>query len=111
MDEQRARSLIYSERERIEALLVETRAAAVGDRSSENEPGDFGDSAQPLTAEGTDDAVTASLRQRLEALERAGRRLDEGTYGLSVRSGRAIPDERLEADPAAELTIEEVSQR
>jgi RNA polymerase-binding transcription factor DksA len=26
---------------------------------------------------------------------------------LSVRSGEPIPDERLEADPAAELTVEE----
>ena len=34
-------------------------------------------------------------------------RLDDGTYGRSVRSGQPIPDERLEADPAAELTIEE----
>jgi DnaK suppressor protein len=30
-----------------------------------------------------------------------------GTYGRSVRSGEPIPDERLEADPAAELTISE----
>ena len=30
-----------------------------------------------------------------------------GTYGRSVRSGVAIADDRLEADPAAELTVEE----
>jgi DnaK suppressor protein len=47
------------------------------------------------------------MRNRLDAIERALRRLDEGTYGRSVRSGEPIPDERLEADPAAELTIEE----
>jgi DnaK suppressor protein len=34
-------------------------------------------------------------------------RVKDGTYGLSVKSGKPIPDERLEADPAAELTIEE----
>jgi hypothetical protein len=28
------------------------------------------------------------------------------SYGRSVRSGRAIPDERLEADPLAELTVQ-----
>ena len=44
---------------------------------------------------------------RLDAIERALHRLDDGTYGRSVRSGDPIPDERLEADPAAELTIEE----
>jgi RNA polymerase-binding transcription factor len=34
-------------------------------------------------------------------------RLDNGTYGKSVRSSGPIPDERLEADPAAELTVDE----
>jgi DnaK suppressor protein len=47
------------------------------------------------------------MRDRLDAIERALQRLDNGTYGRSVRSGAPIPDERLEADPAAELTIEE----
>ena len=54
-----------------------------------------------------DDAIAESLRDRLDAIDRALRRLDEGTYGRSVRSGVPIPDERLEADPAAELTVEE----
>jgi DnaK suppressor protein len=54
-----------------------------------------------------DDAIADSLRERLAALDRALKRLDDGTYGRSVRSGVAIPDERLEADPAAELTVEE----
>jgi DnaK suppressor protein len=33
--------------------------------------------------------------------------LTAGTYGRSTVSGVPIPDERLEADPAAELTVEE----
>ena len=40
-------------------------------------------------------------------MERAEKRLADGTYGLSVRSGDPIPDARLEAQPTAELTIEE----
>ncbi len=60
-----------------------------------------------LAAEGMDDAIAESMRERLAALDRALKRLDDGTYGRSVRSGLPIPDERLEADPAAELTIEE----
>ena len=47
---------------------------------------------------------------RLAALDRADQRLRDGTYGLSVRSGKPIPDERLEAYPTAELTVEEASQ-
>ena len=54
-----------------------------------------------------DDAIADSLRDRLAALDRALKRLDDGTYGRSVRSGVPIPEDRLEADPAAELTVEE----
>jgi DnaK suppressor protein len=82
----------------------------LADRSEEDAPGDMGDPAEPLTAEGLDDAVVVELRGRLEALDRAERRLDDGTFGVSVRSGRVIPDERLEADPAAELTVDESNQ-
>ena len=67
----------------------------------------MGDAAQPLQAEGVDDAVAESLRARLATIDRAEERLAGGTYGRSVRSGEPIPDERLEADPAAELTVEE----
>src|SRR5260370_611527 len=49
----------------------------------------------------------SGLRDRLAALGHAEQRLDNGTYGRSVRSGLPIPDERLAADPAAELTVEE----
>ena len=46
---------------------------------------------------------------RLQAVERAEQRLADGTFGLSVRSGKPIPDERLEVAPTAELTVEEAS--
>jgi hypothetical protein len=44
------------------------------------------------------------------ALERAEARLAAGTFGASVLSGRPIPDERLEAFPLAELTVQEAAQ-
>jgi DnaK suppressor protein len=109
MDSERARSLLIAERDEVQGLLKDAEAAGQADRVSEvdSEAGDTGDAAQPLTAEGMDDAIAESLRNRLDAIERALHRLDDGTYGKSVRSGDPIPDERLEADPAAELTIEE----
>jgi RNA polymerase-binding transcription factor len=109
MDTERARSLLIAERDEVLGLLKDAEAAGQQDRQSEvdSEAGDTGDAAQPLQAEGEDDAIAESLRGRLEAIERALRRLDDGTYGRSVRSGQPIPDERLEADPAAELTVEE----
>ena len=109
MDSERARSLLTAERDEVQGLLKDAEAAGRADRVSEvdSEAGDTADAATPLTAEGMDDAIAESLRNRLDAIERALQRLDAGTYGRSVRSGEPIPDERLEADPAAELTIEE----
>jgi len=112
MDSERARSLLVAERDDVQGLLKDARAAGRQDRQSEvdSETGDYGDAAQPLQAQGEDDAIAESLRNRLEVIERALSRLDEGTYGRSVRSGEPIPDERLEADPAAELTVEEARE-
>jgi DnaK suppressor protein len=111
MDEDRARALLRAERTEVQSLLSDTEAAGQQDRAAENETGDISDPAQPLTAEGMDDAIADSLRDRLAALDRALQRLDDGTYGRSVRSGLPIPAERLEADPAAELTVEEARAR
>jgi len=47
----------------------------------------------------------------LAAVDRAEQRVEAGTYGISVRSGQPIPDDRLEADPTAELTVEEAAEQ
>jgi DnaK suppressor protein len=95
MDPERARRLLQDERAEVQRLLAEAT-----------------DPAQPLTDEGVNNAVAESLRDRLAAITRAEQRLKDGTFGQSIRSGLPIPDERLEADPAAELTVEEArSQR
>ncbi|MGC1420673.1 MAG: hypothetical protein WA786_11225 [Acidimicrobiales bacterium] len=107
METQRAHELLHDELERVRALLVRADGDAQDDRSGANEPGDMSDSAEPLVAEQEEAAIIAGLRERLAAIERAQQRLLDGTYGRSVRSGEPIPDERLEADPAAELTFDE----
>ncbi|MGP8205638.1 MAG: TraR/DksA family transcriptional regulator [Acidimicrobiales bacterium] len=111
MDDDRARALLEAERRRVEALVAGLSVDRSDDRAAEEDSADWSDPAQPLTAEGADDAVAASLDARLQAIERAEQRLAAGTYGRSVRSGAVIPDERLEADPAAELTVEEAAAR
>ena len=54
-----------------------------------------------------DEGLSDDLRVELEAVERAEQRLAARTYGLSIESGEAIPDERLEAVPTAERTAAE----
>jgi DnaK suppressor protein len=109
MDQDRARTLLRAERDDVQGLLKDAQTAGTEDRESEVDgaEGDISDAAQPLTAQGMDDAIAESLRSRLDVIDRALHRLDDGTYGRSVLCGKPIPDERLEADPAAELTIEE----
>jgi DnaK suppressor protein len=109
MDDERARELLLAERTRVEGLLAGTSRAGSDDRDEANARGDMADPAQRLTAEQGDDAVEEGLQTRLRAIEAAELRLAAGNYGRSIRSGVPIPDERLEADPAAELTVDEAS--
>ena len=114
MDEQQARTRLQAERAEVVDLLAGTESARQQDSADEDEEAEFGDAADAglyLTAEAMDDSTAETLRDRLAAIDRALKRLDDGTYGRSVRSGVPIPDERLEADPAAELTVEEARAR
>lgn len=108
MDLERAKQLIAVERGRIHDLLASAAEARLDDSAAERDAGDGDiDAAQPLEHEAIDIAIEGSLRQRLAALTRAEQRIGNGTYGTSVESGLPIPDDRLEVDPAAELTVEE----
>ncbi|MDR7255016.1 DnaK suppressor protein [Nocardioides sp. BE266] len=110
MDPRRAHELIASERERVKDLIASSAMARAADLEGAAEAStSVDDTANPLAQELLDDAVAEQLNRRLAALGRAAERLREGTYGLSVRSGVPIPDERLEADPAAELLVDEAS--
>jgi DnaK suppressor protein len=104
MDQAQARALLDGERARLERLL---RAEAGEPQAAEL--GDEVDDADRRNAEETGMAVDQLLRARWAALQRAEARLAAGSYGRSVRSGRPIDDERLEADPLAELTVEEAA--
>jgi DnaK suppressor protein len=109
MDTERAQERLLTERAEVKTLLTDAERAGADDRAAERETGDMADAAQPLAAEGLDDSIADTLRDRLAAIDRALKRIEDGTYGLSVRSGQRIPEERLEADPAAELTVEEAA--
>jgi DnaK suppressor protein len=104
MDPTEARDLLASERARIEGALAE---ASKPEGDEEAAAFDSGDVAPELLETEIDVGVEASLREELAAIERAERRLAEGTYGLSVESGQPIPDARLQAVPWAERTAEE----
>jgi len=105
MDARRGRELLAAERRRIERALSDLGEAERGrELSDEDQPPDQATDLTELEyAEGSRD----ELERELAALERAEARLAAGTYGRSVESGEPIPDGRLEAQPLAELTVDE----
>ncbi|HUK94914.1 MAG TPA: hypothetical protein VLU96_07640 [Gaiellaceae bacterium] len=104
MDPERARELLTAERERIERALAGLGHQSTGELSDEEDPANL---SSDLYQDELDQGLAADLREELAAVERAEARLAAGTYGLSIESGKPIPDERLEAIPTAERTVEE----
>jgi len=107
MEYVKAKELLDAERLRLTQLVTQMDEVGSEDRAAANQSGDMYDSAEPLTKQGMDESIRRELLEKLAAIDRAERRLKDGSYGFSVRSGQPIPDDRLEADPAAELTVEE----
>jgi len=106
VDPERARELLAEERKRIEHALVR-RAHEDGGEPGEEDSANL---ASDLYQDELDEGLADDLREELASVERAEARLAAGTYGLSIESGKAIPDERLEALPTAERTAEEEAQ-
>jgi DnaK suppressor protein len=104
MDPARARELLAAERARIERALARLGHEDTGEPADEEDPANL---ASELYEDELDQGLADELREELAAVERAEARLADGTYGLSVESGKPIPDERLEAVPTAERTVEE----
>ena len=106
MDAERGRQLLAAERRRIESALRDLHEAESG-RELVDEDQPSSDQASDLTELVYEEEQEVELNRRLAELERAEARLLAGTYGRSIQSGEPIPDERLEANPLAELTVEE----
>jgi DnaK suppressor protein len=108
MEQKRAEELLRQERRRIERSLRGVTAADDGELPHQDQNLEhLADDATDLVQDELDEALEEQLKRELEAVERAERRLADGTYGVSVESGQPIPDERLEANPTAERTAEE----
>jgi DnaK suppressor protein len=105
MDDKRAKELLKADREQVEAELAKVRGEGRAQGDDEKPAGDFNN--EGLYEDEMAAGREQDLQRRLEAIERAEERLAAGTYGRSIRSGDPIPDGRLEAEPTAELTVEE----
>jgi RNA polymerase-binding transcription factor len=107
VDQGRARELVARERERLEGALRDlTGELKAEDAVAVQQTGET-DAGSQVATEMTEAALLVDIRDRLAAVARAEARIDAGTYGRSIEGGDPIPDERLEADPLAERTVEE----
>lgn len=101
------RDLLKEERRKVELVINGTRNAEelAGD-GSDLDP-DPADSGANLQMQEQDMALISNSEQILARIERALEKIEEGTYGLSDRSGKPIPKERLEVLPYATETVDE----
>jgi DnaK suppressor protein len=108
VETERAQELLARERVQVEQQIAALEREGPEESDARREPGDEG--SEDLYQDELDAGRIEDLKERLAAVERAEARLAAGTYGLSAQSGAPIPDERLEASPTAELTVEEAER-
>ena len=72
---------------------------------------EFEDDAQSMAQREVDQAKRNVNDRRINDIERALKKVEQGSYGLSDESGKPISKARLEATPEAILTIEEERKR
>ncbi|MEO8848668.1 MAG: TraR/DksA family transcriptional regulator [Casimicrobiaceae bacterium] len=108
-------AFIAEQKTRLEALRAQLaggeRAAVSAERAFREdhveEAREFEDDAQDLARQEIEQARHDVDKVRLNDINRALEKIDEGTYGRSDVSGKAIPLARLEASPEAIRTVDE----
>lgn len=111
MDTAEARSLLVSEQERLRGLrersgdaLAQTQEGSQEELSTfDQHEADVGTELHDMEVSQT---VVEQLDARLEAVEAALSRVEEGTYGYCQQCGQPIDDERLRAMPTARYCAE-----
>jgi DnaK suppressor protein len=100
--------LLLALRDALQAAADRDEGEEAASRSgSEGLAREYEDDAQRLAALELEGNLVVRDVSRLERVNRALQKIDEGTYGLSDRSGRPIPRERLEAVPESIFTLTE----
>ena len=77
----------------------------LGDSQAVEGPGQQADVASDEAEEEVDLALQTAAQRKLEEVEAALRRIDEGTYGICANCGKPISVERLRAVPWTTLCL------
>jgi DnaK suppressor protein len=107
-------AFIEKQRQILAKLRAELSSAVRNEEAEEaaiNEdnagPREYEDDAQKLVSLELDGALRVRDLERLGRINRALKKIEEGTYGLSDMSGLPIPRERLEVVPESVYTLAE----
>jgi RNA polymerase-binding transcription factor DksA len=113
MDTDLARQRLADERARLDGVKSTFDDEGLTEQSEMDSVGELSSYDQHQADMGTetferekDLSILEQVEAELADVEHALRRLDDGTYGTCEVCGKAIPDERLEAMPAARLCLE-----
>jgi DnaK suppressor protein len=93
------RGRLEADRQRLEALLTQTRLEVDTATQEADVRGGLADVGSAVTTRITAASIHQGGAQRAAEVEAALRRLDAGTYGLCAVCGDAIPLPRLDALP------------
>lgn len=103
------KGLLEAERGRIFAEIEEFEAEGqetLSDVSGENNYRDhMADQGSATFSRELDMTLVEQARESLAQIDRALKRMAEGTYGVCARCGATIPPERLQAMPEADLCL------
>ncbi len=109
---------IAAQKQRLQTLQAELLGAEsaalkeTNDRRGDGaEAEEYEDGAQAMERKEVLQAKHEVDLPRLANIDRALKKIELGTYGLSDASGKPIPKNRLEASPEAVLTVEEAAAR
>lgn len=114
------KEFVEKQRERLEELRAELTGVVRGleedQRSQAEDEEDFtehdsGDMSQSLFDREMDATLEQTIENRLQYVERALQKIEEGTYGICDDTGEPIPRGRLEAMPEAIHTVEAQQRR
>jgi RNA polymerase-binding transcription factor DksA len=112
VDADDARQHLQSEHERLQRLRAGFEGEHLRDESSDESTSELSHLAQHAADVGSetferekDLSILEQVEAELADVERALRRLDDGTYGTCEACAGHIGDERLEAHPAARFCI------
>jgi DnaK suppressor protein len=104
---EKQRQTLMKLRAELSSAVREEEAEEAAIKEENTGPREYEDDAQKLATLELDGALRVRDLERLGRVDRALKKIEEGTYGSSDMSGLLIPRERLEVVPESIYTLAE----